>query len=76
MKILNKEIILKKVFVDLDIDLMNGKLITIQTWDVNDKANDYYSTHWKVYPEHQEIYDALSDDQKKELETLIKSVTV
>jgi len=76
MKILNKEIILKKVFIDLDIDLDNGKLITIQTWDISDKANDYYSTHWKVYPEHQEIFDALSDDQKKELETLIKSITV
>jgi len=76
MKILNKEIRLKKIFIDADIDLDNGKLITIQTWDVKDPDNSYYSTNWKVIPEHKDIYNALSNDQKKELETLILTIIV
>jgi len=74
MKILNKEIILKKVFIDLDIDLDNGKLITIQTWTVSDKANQYYDTHWKVYPKYQDIYNELSKEEQEELRLLIESV--
>lgn len=73
MKILNEELLLKKIFIDLDIDLDNGKLITVQTWVISDKENDYYDVHWKVLPKFKDVYDSLTKEQQEELRLLVES---